>query len=81
MIQADLNVILPEIVISVYAMLALLGAVYTGKDRLSGALTWLTAAVMALVAMWIAPLAACSTTMALPVLPKLPFCSAAQWCW
>src|SRR6056300_617039 len=54
MIQADLNVILPEIVISVYAMLALLGAVYTGKDRLSGALTWLTAAVMALVAMWIA---------------------------
>ena len=54
MIQADLNAILPEIVISVYAMLALLGAIYTGKDRLSGALTWLTAAVMALVAMWIA---------------------------
>ncbi|MGA1724351.1 MAG: NADH-quinone oxidoreductase subunit N, partial [Ilumatobacteraceae bacterium] len=52
MIQSDLIVILPEIVISVYAMLALLGAVYTGKDRLSGALTWLTAAVMALVAMW-----------------------------
>ena len=36
MISADLNIILPEIVLSVYAMLALLVAVYTGKDRLAG---------------------------------------------
>ena len=35
MMQADLNTILPEIVISVYAMLALLGAVYTSKDNAS----------------------------------------------
>ena len=51
--QADLSIILPEIVISVYAMAALLLAVYTGKDRMAGMLTWTTAALMALVALWI----------------------------
>ncbi|WP_323783484.1 NADH-quinone oxidoreductase subunit NuoN [Thalassovita sp.] len=50
MIQADLNVILPEILLAVYAMLALLAAVYTGKDKLAGLLTWTTALVMALLA-------------------------------
>ena len=35
-------------------MLALLGAVYTGKDKMAPALTWLTAGVMALLALWIA---------------------------
>ena len=39
MIQADLNVILPEIVLSVFAMAALVGTVYTAKDRAAGALT------------------------------------------
>src|SRR6056297_3992770 len=51
--QADLNVILPEIVLSVYAMAALLGAVYTGRDRLAIPLVWATAGVMALLAVWI----------------------------
>ncbi|SDI13286.1 NADH-quinone oxidoreductase subunit NuoN [Lutimaribacter saemankumensis] len=54
MIQADLNIILPEIVISVYAMGALVGAVYTAKDRVAGLLTWLTAGLLTLVALWIA---------------------------
>ena len=53
MIEADLKIILPEIVISVYAMLALLGAVYGGKDKLAGMLVWGTAAVLAIVAIWI----------------------------
>ena len=53
MISADLNVILPEIVLSVYAMLGLLAAVYTSKDGLGSALVWLTAAVMAVLAIWI----------------------------
>jgi NADH-quinone oxidoreductase subunit N len=53
MIQADLNTILPEILLSVYAMLALVLAVYTGKDRLAGLLTWLTALLLVLVAAWI----------------------------
>ncbi|WP_372609969.1 NADH-quinone oxidoreductase subunit NuoN [Aquicoccus sp.] len=53
MIQADLNVILPEIVLALYAMGALLFGVYTGKDRLTGPFIWLTAGVMAVLAAWI----------------------------
>ncbi|MCH9825652.1 MAG: NADH-quinone oxidoreductase subunit NuoN, partial [Alphaproteobacteria bacterium] len=49
----DLNTILPEIVISVYAMLALLGAVYTSKDKLAGLATYATAGLLLLVAAWI----------------------------
>jgi len=51
--QADLNVIVPEIVISVYAMAALVGAAYSGKDRMAGMLTWATAALMVVMALWI----------------------------
>jgi NADH-quinone oxidoreductase subunit N len=51
--QADLNVILPEIVISVYAIAALLFAAYTGKDKMAGMLVWLTAALFAVMALWI----------------------------
>ncbi|MCA1335343.1 NADH-quinone oxidoreductase subunit NuoN [Pseudooceanicola marinus] len=54
MLQADLNVILPEIVLAIYAMLALVGAVYTGKDKLTAPLTWVTAAVFVLLGLWIA---------------------------
>ena len=54
MIQADLNIILPEIVLTVYAMLALVGAVYTTKDGLAPVLTWVTAALMFALGMWIA---------------------------
>ena len=53
MITADLNVILPEIVLSLYAMIALLAAVYTTKDKLGGLLVWVTAAVMVALAFWI----------------------------
>lgn len=53
MIQADLNVILPEIILSVFAMLALVGAVYTSKDRLGPLLVWGTAALMSVLAAWI----------------------------
>ncbi|WP_120500809.1 NADH-quinone oxidoreductase subunit NuoN [Roseovarius sp. EL26] len=51
--QADLNVILPEIILSVYAMAALLGVAYTGKDKFAGVLTWLTAALFVVLALWI----------------------------
>ena len=54
MIQADLIVILPEIVLAIYAMAALLGAVYTRKDGLAPALVWVTSALMAVLAVWIA---------------------------
>ena len=54
MISSDLAIILPEIVIAIYAMLALVGCVYTGKDALAPSLVWLTAGLFALVAIWIA---------------------------
>ncbi len=50
---ADLNAILPEIVLAVYAMLALVGAVYTGKDQVASLLLWATSAVMLALALWI----------------------------
>ena len=50
MIQADLNVILPETLLSLYAMLALLGGVYGGKDRLSVPLIFATAGVFVILA-------------------------------
>ncbi|WP_370074030.1 MULTISPECIES: NADH-quinone oxidoreductase subunit NuoN [Salipiger] len=53
MISADLNIILPEIVLAVFAMLALIGAVYTGKDKLAPVLVWASAAVMLVMALWI----------------------------
>ena len=48
MIISDLNIILPEIILSVYAMLALVGAVYTAKDELATTLCWLTSILFAL---------------------------------
>lgn len=53
MLAADLNIILPEIILAVFAMLALLGAVYSTKDDMAPTLVWLTAAVMAGLAIWI----------------------------
>ncbi|MGB3244991.1 MAG: NADH-quinone oxidoreductase subunit NuoN [Sulfitobacter sp.] len=53
MISADLNIILPEIVLSLFAMLGLLGAVYTNKDKVAGLLVWLTAGLFVVVAGWI----------------------------
>ena len=50
MIQADLNVILPEILLCLYAMFALLGGVYGGKDRLSVPLIFATAGVFVILA-------------------------------
>ena len=52
--SADLNTILPEIILAIYAMGALIVAVYTGKDALARPLIWLTAAVLAVVALWVA---------------------------
>lgn len=53
MISADFSAILPEVVLVLYGMAALLGAVYTGKDELTGTLTWATAAVFVGIAAWI----------------------------
>ncbi|MFP7673304.1 NADH-quinone oxidoreductase subunit NuoN [Marivita sp. S0852] len=53
MLTADLMVILPEIVLAVYAMLALLGAVYTIKDGAASLLVWVTSALFLAIAVWI----------------------------
>jgi NADH-quinone oxidoreductase subunit N len=51
--SADLSIILPEILLSLFAIFALLGAVYTGKDGIASTLVWVTSAVMIGLAAWI----------------------------
>ena len=51
--HADLNVILPEILMSIYAIAALLGVAYTGQDRMAGMLVWVTSALFVVLALWI----------------------------
>ena len=53
MISADIQIVMPEILLSLYAMLALLGAVYTVKDGAASLLTWATAGLFVLLAVWI----------------------------
>ena len=51
--SADLTIILPEILLACFAMLGLIGAVYTSKDGLASTLLWATAAVFLALAAWI----------------------------
>jgi len=51
--QTDLTVVLPELILAAFAMLALLTGAFAGKDRAAPALTWVTAAVMAALGVWI----------------------------
>jgi NADH-quinone oxidoreductase subunit N len=53
MTSADFSAVLPEIVLSLYAMAALLFAVYTGKDRTAPMLMWVTSGLFVLMAVWI----------------------------
>ena len=48
--MSDFFIVLPEVIISVYAMLALIVFVYTGKDRHAAVSLWLTSAVLVLTA-------------------------------
>ena len=50
---ADFQIVLPEVILAVYAMAALLFAVYAGKDALTGVLTWATAGLFVVLAVWI----------------------------
>ena len=51
--MSDFAFFMPELILSLYAMAALLFAVYTGKDALTDALTWATAGLMVALALWI----------------------------
>ncbi|WP_298292624.1 NADH-quinone oxidoreductase subunit NuoN [uncultured Litoreibacter sp.] len=50
MIQADLNAVLPEVILAVYAMAALLAGVYTGKDKTAPLILWVTAGLFVVLA-------------------------------
>lgn len=54
MISSDLNIVLPEIILAVFAMAALMFAVYTRKDDTAPVITWATAGVMIALGIWIA---------------------------
>ncbi len=49
----DLTIILPEIVLSIFAMAGLLAGAYGGRDRLGPAMIWTTSALFAVLAAWI----------------------------
>ena len=49
----DLSIILPEIILAVFAMAALLVGVYGGKDKLAPTLLWATSALFVALAAWI----------------------------
>ncbi|WP_425070408.1 NADH-quinone oxidoreductase subunit NuoN [Sagittula sp. S175] len=51
--SADLNIILPEIILSLYAMIALVGTVYTAKDNLAPMLVWVTSGLFIVMGFWI----------------------------
>ncbi len=53
MISSDIQIVLPEIVLALYAMAGLIGAVYTGKDKVASQLTWATVGVFVVIAAWI----------------------------
>jgi NADH-quinone oxidoreductase subunit N len=53
MISSDIQTLLPEIVLAVCAMLALIGAVYTGKDKTAQVLTWGIGGLFVILAVWI----------------------------
>ncbi len=52
MIAADLMIALPEVVLAVFAVVALLAGAYGGGDRLAAPLLWVTAGLFLLLALW-----------------------------
>ncbi len=54
MTGVDFQILLPEILLAVYALAALLFGVYGGKDKLAGLLTWATAGLFVALALLIA---------------------------
>ena len=47
------NIVLPEVILALYAMAALMFGVYFGKDKVAAPLVWLTAGLFVALAMWI----------------------------
>ncbi|WP_149589683.1 NADH-quinone oxidoreductase subunit NuoN [Tabrizicola flagellatus] len=53
MTSADFRILLPEILLSGYAMAALMAAVYTTRDKLAATLVWATAGLFVALALYI----------------------------
>lgn len=53
MVQSDLATIFPELILAVYAMVALIAAVYTKKDDAAPLIVWVTAGLFLGLAAWI----------------------------
>ncbi len=53
MLQSDLATVLPELILAIYAMGALMFGVSSGKDQTTGTLTWATAGMFVALALWI----------------------------
>lgn len=53
MTSADFSIVLPEVVLALYAMAALMFGVYFGKDRVAPAISWATAGLFLALALWI----------------------------
>ncbi|MEZ5884860.1 MAG: NADH-quinone oxidoreductase subunit NuoN [Paracoccaceae bacterium] len=53
MTSADFSTVLPEFLLALFAMVALLAGVWTGKDRVAGLVLWITVAVLVVLAAWI----------------------------
>ncbi|WP_406721006.1 NADH-quinone oxidoreductase subunit NuoN [Thioclava litoralis] len=53
MTSTDFTTVIPEFMLSLYAMAALLGGVWLGKDKVAGFILWLTVAILVLFALLI----------------------------
>ena len=54
MISSDITIVLPEVLLAVFSMAALMFAVYTKKDDTAPLVTWATAGAMIAIGLWIA---------------------------
>ncbi|MDF1620085.1 NADH-quinone oxidoreductase subunit NuoN [Pseudothioclava nitratireducens] len=52
MTSADFSTVLPEFLLALFAMAALLGGVYMGKDKMAGAVLWATVGILVLFGAW-----------------------------
>ncbi len=53
MTSADFSLVLPEVVLALYAMAALMFGVYGSKDKLAPVISWATAGLFVAMALWI----------------------------
>ncbi len=53
MMSADIQTLLPEVILALYAIAALMAGAFLGKDRMAPLLVWVTGGVLVLMAVWV----------------------------